>query len=58
VDAVIGQSAGPVLSQTWPSGGTVTFPMADFVTMRGGEYFYAPSMAFLRGLETTDGDQT
>jgi hypothetical protein len=31
------------------------FTIASFVKMPGGEYLYAPSMAFLRGLETTDG---
>ena len=56
---MIGQSLAPVPA-AWPSGGTVTFTIADFVTMRGGEYFYAPSMTFLRGLASapTDGDQT
>jgi deferrochelatase/peroxidase EfeB len=51
VDAVIGQSSEPV-AQTWPSDGTVTFTMANFVKLLGGEYFFAPSMAFLRGLDT------
>ena len=49
-DAVIGQTAEP-MAQTWPSDGTVTFPMANFVTMLGGEYLFAPSMAFLNGLD-------
>jgi deferrochelatase/peroxidase EfeB len=49
VDAVIGQNTGAV-AQTWPSDGTATFTMANFVRMRGGEYFFAPSLAFLRGL--------
>lgn len=49
VDAVIGQNVGAV-PQTWPSDGTVTFTMANFVRMRGGEYFFAPSVVFLRGL--------
>jgi len=26
--------------------------MANFVTLLGGEYFFAPSMTFLRGLDT------
>jgi deferrochelatase/peroxidase EfeB len=56
-DAVIGQNPTPV-PQHWPSGGTVMFTIANFVKMLGGEYLYAPSMAFLRGLDTTDGDQT
>jgi hypothetical protein len=55
-DAVISQNLAPV-PQRWPSGGTVAFTIANFVKMLGGEYLYAPSMAFLRGLETTDGGQ-
>jgi hypothetical protein len=38
------------VAQTWPSDGTETFTMANFVRLLGGEYFFAPSMAFLRGL--------
>jgi deferrochelatase/peroxidase EfeB len=49
VDAVIGQNLAPI-DQTWPSNGTVKFTMANFVRMLGGEYFFAPSMAFLTGL--------
>ncbi len=48
VDAVIGSHPAP-LPQTWPGGGGRTFTMANFVNLRGGEYFFAPSMAFLRG---------
>lgn len=48
VDAVIGHNAAP-LPQTWPSTGTTTFTMANFVTMLGGEYFFAPSIAFMTG---------
>jgi deferrochelatase/peroxidase EfeB len=48
VDAVIGQNSSP-LPQTWPSTGTTKFTMANFVTMLGGEYFFAPSIAFLTG---------
>ncbi|MDQ4117403.1 MAG: peroxidase [Actinomycetota bacterium] len=47
VDAVIGQSPDP-FPQTW--NGAVPFTMANFVTMRGGEYFFAPSIGFLTGL--------
>ncbi|OLT12826.1 hypothetical protein BJF78_23480 [Pseudonocardia sp. CNS-139] len=55
VDAVIGQNTAPA-AQTWPaSTGTVAFAMANFVRMRGGEYFFAPSMAFLRGLADAPG---
>jgi hypothetical protein len=46
VDAVIGQHPDP-LPQRWLG---AAFSMANFVTMRGGEYFFAPSMAFLAGL--------
>jgi deferrochelatase/peroxidase EfeB len=49
-DAVIGQNAAAI-NQTWPSNGTIKFKMANFVTMRGGEYFFAPSISFLRQLE-------
>ena len=49
VDAVIGQHDSPV-EQTWPSEGGVTFTMANFVKMLGGEYFFAPSMNYLKTL--------
>jgi len=49
VDAVIGQNSAPV-AQTWPSTGTVKFTMANLVKMKGGEYFFAPSMSFLKSL--------
>jgi len=51
VDAVIGQNSAPV-AQTWPSGGTVKFTMANMVKMLGGEYFFAPSVPFLQSLGT------
>jgi Dyp-type peroxidase family len=57
VDAVIGQhnrpdppgDPGPI-EQTWPSTGAFKFKMVNFVRMRGGEYFFAPSMRFLQRL--------
>jgi Dyp-type peroxidase family len=49
VDPLIGHNPTPT-SQTWPSTGTLKFTLDDVVRMRGGEYFFAPSMAFLRGL--------
>ncbi len=49
VDAVIGQNEAPV-PQEWPTGSGRRFTMANFVRMLGGEYFFAPSMAFLREL--------
>jgi Dyp-type peroxidase family len=40
--------------QQWPvpqpNGGVVTFDFPACVTMRGGEYLFAPSLSFLRGL--------
>ena len=49
VDAVIGQNAAPV-PQEWPNGSGQTFTMANFVTLLGSEYFFAPSIAFLHEL--------
>jgi Dyp-type peroxidase family len=49
VDAVIGQNPAPK-PQEWPAGSGKRFTMANFVTFKGGEYFFAPSMEFLRGL--------
>ncbi len=46
MDAVIGQHPDP-LPQRWFG---VAFSMANFVTLRGGEYFFAPSITFLTGL--------
>lgn len=48
LDAVIGHHPDPV-PQTWPSTATTKFTMSNFVTMLGGEYFFAPSIAFLTG---------
>jgi deferrochelatase/peroxidase EfeB len=53
-DAVLGQNATR-LAQQWPLDGTpaaASFLMANFVTMQGGEYFFAPSPVFLRELAT------
>jgi Dyp-type peroxidase family len=57
VDAVIGQPLvredQPPTAQTWPNTATrpeAKFLMANLVRMRGGEYFFAPSMTFLKGL--------
>jgi deferrochelatase/peroxidase EfeB len=51
IDAVIGQGSNPQ-PQKWPgpAGNSRPFLMNEFVTMLGGEYFFAPSMGFLRGL--------
>jgi Dyp-type peroxidase family len=50
VDAVIGQNAAPS-PQEWPTGSGRRFTIANFVKMLGGEYFFAPSLAFLRTLD-------
>ena len=63
VDATIGRSAAPI-AQHWyfpaqlpgPPGsqvdasGELRFTIANFVTLKGGEYFYAPGLSFLRSL--------
>ncbi len=53
LDPVIG--VGPVSNQNWPRNwGSATpataFSLQGFVKMRGGEYFFAPSLAFLKAL--------
>jgi hypothetical protein len=54
LDPVIGQ--GPAVSQPWPQAwdsvplATTAFPFQGHVHMRGGEYFFAPSLTFLKGL--------
>lgn len=51
VDAIIGRN-GNSTPQTWPTtGNDITFKMANLVTFKGGEYFFAPSLPFLRGLD-------
>ncbi len=53
-DPLIGQDAGE--PQHWPKSwgdkkaGTKTFNFESAVTLRGGEYFFAPSLPFLRSL--------
>ena len=49
-DAAIGQNPLPV-AQTWPSNGTAHFSVANFVKLLGGEYFFAPSMEYMEGLD-------
>jgi Dyp-type peroxidase family len=55
-DPVIGQGPGTTVLQTWPSkwddpaGGTQALNFSNFVTMRGGEYFFAPSLTFFKNL--------
>lgn len=54
IDPIMGQ--GAVAPHDWPkvwddlAPGTVPLPFQGFVTMRGGEYFFAPSLNFLKGL--------
>ncbi len=56
-DGVIAQAPpGSTVGQTYPkkwddtSGGTKGFDFKGFVQMKGGEYFFAPSLKFLRGV--------
>lgn len=54
LDPVIGQ--GAAVQQNWPKewdnigNGTTPFSFQNFVKMRGGEYFFAPSLTFLKAL--------
>ena len=46
-------SSASRLAQRWPVDGQAdaqVFRMANFVTMRAGEYFFAPSLSFLAAL--------
>jgi hypothetical protein len=54
VDAVMGRNATPA-AQEWPAGSGKKLTMANFVTLLGGEYFFAPSVPFLRELTTARG---
>jgi Dyp-type peroxidase family len=71
LDAIIGQQNADTLDPLtgfaapptkWPSEWDketvlTTHSMARFVRMRGGEYFFSPSLSFLRGLVSTDAIQ-
>jgi Dyp-type peroxidase family len=57
IDPIIGQPAGPS-GQKWPviygqtvSDGKKEDDFSGFVTMRGGEYFFAPSISYLKSLK-------
>ena len=56
IDPIIGQGAGTAAVQTWPGGWDdpskppKPLNFANFVTMRGGEYFFAPSLTFFKNL--------
>jgi Dyp-type peroxidase family len=60
IDPVIGQQAigEASLAQQWPpqwgEPGKQSFDFGHFVTMKGGEFFFAPSLAFLRRLKKED----
>jgi deferrochelatase/peroxidase EfeB len=53
-DPLIGQDTDKKAHQHWPTkyGGDdrKTFTFEGYVTLQGGEYFYAPSMTFLTNL--------
>jgi len=56
LDPIIGQDAGNPGGQAHPNqwddetAGATPFDFKGFVTMKGGEYFFAPSLHFLRNL--------
>jgi hypothetical protein len=55
LDPVIGQSSGGEPPQQWPNTWgkatpTTGFDFQGFVKMLGGEYFFAPSIGFLKSL--------
>jgi Dyp-type peroxidase family len=52
LDPVIGQGITAQQSQQWTNqwNGSSPFRFADFVLMRGGEYFYAPSIPGIKAL--------
>lgn len=55
LDGVIGQgtlAGGQSYPKIWddPASDTKTFDFAGFVRMKGGEYFFAPSLTYLRNL--------
>ena len=55
IDPIIGQSATAADFQHtyqdgWTSGAPKTLSFAQFVTLQGGEYFFAPSLSFMRSV--------
>lgn len=57
VDPIIGQHSNPQ-AQVWPaewnvpSKGNVPFSFSNVVSLKGGEYFFAPSISFLKKIHT------
>jgi len=55
-DPVIGQKPQSQVPQKWPAAwgeaGTKPFSFGNFVTLKGGEFFFAPSIPFLLSLDT------
>jgi hypothetical protein len=53
IDPLIGQ--GNKGEQSWPkeygSSDEIEFDFAGFIKMMGGEYFFAPSIGFLKNIE-------
>jgi Dyp-type peroxidase family len=60
IDSIIGQSANPsdrqhtYLDGWTPSAQPKTLSFDKFVTLQGGEYFFAPSLSFLRSVGLED----
>lgn len=57
VDALVGQGKQkdePKWPQTWGESGTVPFNFSHFVTMKGGEFLFAPSISFLKNITSID----
>lgn len=56
IDTVIGQAEEDIKEQNWPNqwgkSGNVSFHFANFVKMKGGEFFFAPSISFLKRIES------
>jgi hypothetical protein len=57
LDAVTGQGKAQTGGQKWPKewgkkDDTVQFDFFHFVTLKGGEFFFAPSISFLKTIES------
>lgn len=61
LDAVIGQGEQQLSDQSWPKewgkDGKVQFHFSNFVTMKGGEFFFAPSISFLKTIDSYPRDR-